>query len=182
MDQVIFVSQAGANKHEHVCESLELFGKKVLPRFTDGREEREAAKRERLAEARERALARRSPARVADPGYVITPRGEPTSAQVIAAARRAGSNGSVNGRRHLGGQRFSKRASRSLPHSCAGAATPSSSAPSGRTPVCDVIFKAMERAFVPERANGFSGEIQYELTGPQRPEALDVRIEDGRRA
>ncbi len=58
VDQVIFVQQAGTNQHEHICESLELFGKKVLPHFADGREEREAAKRERLAEACERALAR----------------------------------------------------------------------------------------------------------------------------
>ena len=28
-----------------------------------------------------------------------------------------------------------------------------------------VIFKGMERAFVPAKANGFSGEFQYELTG-----------------
>ena len=54
VDQVIFVQQAGPNQHEHICESLELFGKKVLPHFTKGREEREAAKREQLAEACER--------------------------------------------------------------------------------------------------------------------------------
>ena len=137
--------QAGPNKHEHVCESLELFGKKVLPHFTDGREEREAAKRERLAEACERALARRAPARSADPGYVITPRGEPAAAQVIAAARRAESNGAVaNG----GASRGSglRRRDRAAPqggrrvgvsrHSCASEATRSSSARSGRDPAC----------------------------------------------
>ena len=36
VDQVIFVQQAGPNKHEHICESLELFGKKVLPQFAEG--------------------------------------------------------------------------------------------------------------------------------------------------
>ncbi len=51
VDQVIFVQQAGPNRHEHICESIELFGSKVLPHFADGREEREAAKRERLAQA-----------------------------------------------------------------------------------------------------------------------------------
>ena len=51
--------QAGPNRHEHICESIELFGAKVLPHFADGREEREAAKRERLAQAmRARACAR----------------------------------------------------------------------------------------------------------------------------
>src|SRR5205807_9903729 len=57
VDQVIFISQAGKNRHEDICESLELFGKKVLPRFADRRDEREAEKRERLAEACEQALA-----------------------------------------------------------------------------------------------------------------------------
>ena len=37
VDQVIFVSQAGPNRHEHICESLELFGKEVLPEFADAR-------------------------------------------------------------------------------------------------------------------------------------------------
>jgi alkanesulfonate monooxygenase SsuD/methylene tetrahydromethanopterin reductase-like flavin-dependent oxidoreductase (luciferase family)/putative sterol carrier protein len=180
VDQVIFVSQAGANKHEHVCESLELFGKKVLPRFTDGREEREAAKRERLAEARERALARRSPARVADPGYVITPRGEPTSAQVIAAARRSGSNGSANGRRLIGG-RLQQAGESIFAAFVRGRSDAQLERTVGSNAGLKVIFKAMERAFVPERANGFSGEIQYELTGRNGPKRWIVRIEDGRR-
>ena len=33
VDQVIFVLQAGRNRHEHVCESIELFGERVLPAF-----------------------------------------------------------------------------------------------------------------------------------------------------
>ena len=138
------MQQAGPNRHEHICESLELFGKKVLPQFTDGREEREAAKRERLAEACERALARRAPARSADPGYVITPRGEPAAAQVIAAARRAESNGAVANGGASGaaacGPRSSgasgRPASRRSRHSCASEATRSSSARSARDPAC----------------------------------------------
>ena len=59
------MQQAGRNKHEHICESLELFGKKVLPQFAERRDEREAEKQERLAEACERALARRAPPRAA---------------------------------------------------------------------------------------------------------------------
>src|SRR3954452_6469189 len=35
VDQVIFVSQAGANRHDHICESLELFAAEVLPRFAE---------------------------------------------------------------------------------------------------------------------------------------------------
>ena len=65
VDQVIFVSQAGRNRHEHICESLELFAREVLPEFAEGEAEREAAKLERLAPAMERALARREPPREA---------------------------------------------------------------------------------------------------------------------
>ena len=31
LDQVIFLQQAGRNKHEHICESLELFAAEVMP-------------------------------------------------------------------------------------------------------------------------------------------------------
>src|SRR3712207_5578206 len=48
VDQVIFVLQAGPNRHEHICDSLELFGRRVIPEFAEGREERERAKAERL--------------------------------------------------------------------------------------------------------------------------------------
>ena len=44
VDQVIFVSQAGANRHEHICESLELFAAEVLPRFAERAAEREREK------------------------------------------------------------------------------------------------------------------------------------------
>jgi alkanesulfonate monooxygenase SsuD/methylene tetrahydromethanopterin reductase-like flavin-dependent oxidoreductase (luciferase family) len=65
VDQVIFVSQAGRNRHEHICESLELFAAEVLPDFAEHEDEREKAKLERLAPAIETALARRSPPREA---------------------------------------------------------------------------------------------------------------------
>jgi alkanesulfonate monooxygenase SsuD/methylene tetrahydromethanopterin reductase-like flavin-dependent oxidoreductase (luciferase family)/putative sterol carrier protein len=170
VDQVIFVQQAGPNRHEDICESLELFGKQVLPHFTDGREERESAKRERLAEACERALARRAPARSADTGYVITPRGEPTSAQVIAAARRAQSNGaSVNGGRAGLRGALEKRLREAGESAFAAFVRGRSDAQLERTlgsgPGLRLMFKGMERAFVPEKARGFDGEAQYELTG-----------------
>jgi putative sterol carrier protein len=44
-----------------------------------------------------------------------------------------------------------------------------------------VIFKGMEKAFVPARANGFSGEFQYELTGRNGDRDWVVRIENGER-
>ena len=33
IDQVILLNQAGRNTHEHICESLELFAKEVMPEF-----------------------------------------------------------------------------------------------------------------------------------------------------
>ena len=35
VDQLIFVSQAGRNRHEHICESLELFAAEVMPEFAE---------------------------------------------------------------------------------------------------------------------------------------------------
>jgi alkanesulfonate monooxygenase SsuD/methylene tetrahydromethanopterin reductase-like flavin-dependent oxidoreductase (luciferase family) len=33
IDQVILLNQAGKNSHEHICESLELFSREVMPEF-----------------------------------------------------------------------------------------------------------------------------------------------------
>jgi alkanesulfonate monooxygenase SsuD/methylene tetrahydromethanopterin reductase-like flavin-dependent oxidoreductase (luciferase family) len=59
VDQVIFLQQGGKNRHEHICESLELFGREVLPEFAARREEREARKAEELAPYIEKALGRK---------------------------------------------------------------------------------------------------------------------------
>ncbi|MEY2459666.1 MAG: hypothetical protein QOG30_1496 [Acidimicrobiaceae bacterium] len=70
VDQMIFVLQSGRNRHEHICESLELFASNVMPEFAERADEREKAKLERLAPAMEAALARREPARPA-PDYIV---------------------------------------------------------------------------------------------------------------
>jgi alkanesulfonate monooxygenase SsuD/methylene tetrahydromethanopterin reductase-like flavin-dependent oxidoreductase (luciferase family) len=72
IDQVIFVSQAGRNRHEHICESLELFASEIMPEFAEREPDHTKAKLERLGPAMEAALARRSPAREA-PEVVIKP-------------------------------------------------------------------------------------------------------------
>jgi alkanesulfonate monooxygenase SsuD/methylene tetrahydromethanopterin reductase-like flavin-dependent oxidoreductase (luciferase family) len=59
VDQLIFVMQAGKNRHEHICEALELFGKEVLPEFKDRDDAQVAAKNARLAPAIDAALARK---------------------------------------------------------------------------------------------------------------------------
>jgi hypothetical protein len=153
VDQVIFVSQAGHNKHEHIVESLELFAKTVLPHFSDRAEEVEAAKAERLAPYVKAALERRPPARKAPEDYVIAVTGEPAEAppwrqggtgapQTIAdLARHAG---------QLAAARTLRRASPRLLERTIG-----SDAGLG------IIFKAMARRFNPESALGWTGDIQY---------------------
>ena len=59
VDQVIFLQQGGNNRHEHICESLEMFRREVFDEFAEGREAREAQKAEELAPYIEAALARR---------------------------------------------------------------------------------------------------------------------------
>jgi alkanesulfonate monooxygenase SsuD/methylene tetrahydromethanopterin reductase-like flavin-dependent oxidoreductase (luciferase family) len=59
VDQVIFIQQGGKNRHDHICESLELFARDVMPGFKEREDERERAKRERLAPVLEAAMARK---------------------------------------------------------------------------------------------------------------------------
>jgi alkanesulfonate monooxygenase SsuD/methylene tetrahydromethanopterin reductase-like flavin-dependent oxidoreductase (luciferase family) len=74
VDQIIFVMQAGRNKHEHIMESLELFAREVMPEFKERDEKHVADKARRLAPAVEAALARRVDERPPLPdGYTITP-------------------------------------------------------------------------------------------------------------
>jgi hypothetical protein len=54
------VLQAGRNRHEHICESLELFGREVLPAFKERDEGQVRAKAARLAPAVDAAQARRA--------------------------------------------------------------------------------------------------------------------------
>ncbi len=74
VDQVIFVQQAGRNKHEHIMESLEIFGKEILPEFKDRDEVLRARKFVELEPAIEAALNRRTDDRPDLPqDYVMTP-------------------------------------------------------------------------------------------------------------
>ena len=59
VDQIIFVMQAGRNRHEDIMSSIELFGTEVLPEFAERDPAHVAAKKERLAPAIEQAMARR---------------------------------------------------------------------------------------------------------------------------
>ncbi len=59
VDQVIFVLQAGRNRHEDIMESIELFGQEVLPEFADRDDAALRAKSERMVPLVAAALARK---------------------------------------------------------------------------------------------------------------------------
>jgi len=59
VDQIIFVLQAGRNRHEHIMESLELFANEVLPEFKERDEAASAAKEKRMAPIIDKVMARK---------------------------------------------------------------------------------------------------------------------------
>ncbi len=59
VDQVIFLQQAGHNRHDEILASLELFGREVAPEFQREVAERDERKRRELTPYVERALARK---------------------------------------------------------------------------------------------------------------------------
>jgi alkanesulfonate monooxygenase SsuD/methylene tetrahydromethanopterin reductase-like flavin-dependent oxidoreductase (luciferase family) len=59
VDQVVFISQAGNNKHEDICSSLNLFAEKVLPEFKEREDKRTREKAERMAPIVEKVMKRK---------------------------------------------------------------------------------------------------------------------------
>src|SRR5882724_11768125 len=59
VDQTIFIQQGGKNRHDHICEALELFAAEVMPEFKEKEAEREKAKRQELAPYVAAAMARK---------------------------------------------------------------------------------------------------------------------------
>jgi alkanesulfonate monooxygenase SsuD/methylene tetrahydromethanopterin reductase-like flavin-dependent oxidoreductase (luciferase family)/putative sterol carrier protein len=178
VDQVIFVSQAGRNRHEHICESIELFATEVLPRFAEGREEKETAKRERLAEAVERALERREPPRAGDTEYLVSPQGEPRAAPGRFPASTTADEDEVSAPRLR--EVIRRRGEQAFLGAIRGRSDKQLERLIGNGPALRTIFRGMARSFRPEGARGFTGEIQYELTGTNGVRPWTVRIEDDR--
>ncbi len=172
VDLVIFAAQAGNNRHEHICESLELFSKTVMPHFAEKEEAHQVEKRARLAGAAEQALARRAPSRPMKSEYVITPQGESGPVGTVRVypqvspavpAHAAASNGA--GSAVLGWlvrDRSDRQIERMMPL------------------LAPVIFKGMARAFKPQLSRGFSGEIQYELRSNGKSRKWVVQIANGK--
>lgn len=59
VDQVIFLQQAGRNRHEHICQSLQLFADTVMAEFREAAAAREKAKQEALQPYIDAALKRK---------------------------------------------------------------------------------------------------------------------------
>jgi alkanesulfonate monooxygenase SsuD/methylene tetrahydromethanopterin reductase-like flavin-dependent oxidoreductase (luciferase family) len=70
VDQVIFIQQAGRNQHEHICESLELFAREVLPPFQERHAANAPARAAALAPHIERAIGRMAPLPTVTPELV----------------------------------------------------------------------------------------------------------------
>jgi hypothetical protein len=61
VDQVVFIQQGGNNRHQDICDSLELFAHRVMPDFKERHDARARRKTAELAPYVERALARMPP-------------------------------------------------------------------------------------------------------------------------
>ena len=54
-----FIQQGGKNRHDHICQSLELFAREVLPEFDDREEARARRKQQELTPFLEQAMMRK---------------------------------------------------------------------------------------------------------------------------
>jgi alkanesulfonate monooxygenase SsuD/methylene tetrahydromethanopterin reductase-like flavin-dependent oxidoreductase (luciferase family) len=179
VDQVIFVLQAGTNKHEHICESLELIGSKVIPEFANGRGEREQAKSARLAPAVEAALARRAPARVPSAGYRVDEDAE------LLRARRArrlapGNRAVLETIRDDVRAAARRRGAQALSRMVRGRSDPAIERRFG-LPMQRVLFSGMARSYDPSVVGGFAGEIEFRLSRADgATTAWTIEVRDGR--
>jgi alkanesulfonate monooxygenase SsuD/methylene tetrahydromethanopterin reductase-like flavin-dependent oxidoreductase (luciferase family) len=159
VDQVIFVMQSGLNRHEHICESIELFASEVMPEFAERADAVDAARAERFAPAIEAALARREAPCVSDPEYTVVPSasGPPAESGLARATangrpRRAALQDLLAERGEQAFRVFVRRSDdRRLERTV------------GSDRGLKLLFGAMTQAYEPEKAGGFTGELQYEL-------------------
>jgi hypothetical protein len=176
VDQIIFVSQAGPNKHEHICESLELFAAEVMPEFAERADAADEARRERMAAACERALARREGPRVADPDYTVGPMDSGPSADG-AAPSGGGRPGEGPSTLERLGAELQKRGEKAFASWVRRSDDKTLERTIGSDAGLRVIFMGMARRFRPDKAGGFEGEILYELktNGTRKPWTVDIR-------
>jgi putative sterol carrier protein len=159
VDQLIFVMQAGRNRHEHICESIELFASEVMPEFAQRADAADAQRGERFGPAIQAALARREPPREADPDYAIGPTasGPPVQSGLARATsngrpRRAAIQALLAEQGERAFKAFVRRSDDRRLERTAGSARG-----------LKVLFGAMAQAYEPDKAAGFSGDLQYDL-------------------
>lgn len=76
VDQLVLLQQGGKNRHEHICESMELFAREIMPEFHEGEEERQKQKAADLAPYIAKAFERKAdkrPLRMPDEDVPIFP-------------------------------------------------------------------------------------------------------------
>ncbi len=166
VDQIGFVLQAGTNRHEDICEALELFGKVVIPEFAEGREEKERAKAEWLAPAIERALARRSPQRTAPPRYRIDEDAEIARARHVRRSEKLDVRAALSKGRRSARAAARRRAQRELARWTRSRSDEQIERRFGSKVAQRAIFTGMARSFEPSAAFGFEGELQFVLAAP----------------
>lgn len=154
VDELLLAVQVGANRHDHILESLELFAAEVMPEFQARRPRLEADKERELAEPIERALARRPPV---DDHVGSRGAGDRPAAAVAARAAEVTARGAAIRRR------VEKRAADAARAFVRSSSDGRLERLAGSDIVIRAMFRQLEKRYVPERANGFAGEIQYEL-------------------
>jgi alkanesulfonate monooxygenase SsuD/methylene tetrahydromethanopterin reductase-like flavin-dependent oxidoreductase (luciferase family) len=183
VDQVVFVQQAGRNRHEHICESLELFGAEVLPAFADEAEAREREKAERLGPVVEAALGRRDSPRAAPADYVVDER-----ADLARTRRRARPAGARPRRAQLTRKArrvLEEQGQAALARAVRGASDRKLERRFGNRLVQRGMFTGMARRFRPIPGYRFEGDILYVLdhasdgAAPRDPARWTIRISDG---
>jgi alkanesulfonate monooxygenase SsuD/methylene tetrahydromethanopterin reductase-like flavin-dependent oxidoreductase (luciferase family)/putative sterol carrier protein len=168
VDELMLCVQTGKTTHNDIMEALELFAAEVMPEFAQRRAAREEAKRELLGDAPRRALERRAPSKevARDYAFKADANGGEAQAAVVPVptpsaadgTRRAPKAAVAAARRTLearGEQLFQSFVRRSGDERLARTA--------GSAAGLKLLFAAMERQFVAERAAGFTGDIQYNL-------------------
>lgn len=176
VDQIIFVSQCGAVKHEHIMESYELFAKTVMPQFRDAEIEAGiAAKSERLAPSIEAALKRREPPRTQTEPYKFGVQGEPGAVGAETAAHGPSTAPHRNLRKHA-----LRRLDKLQRMAVARASDTQLERTVGTKLGARLLFKSLEMMYKPAKAGKFRGEIQFTLTTTHGDEVWTVDCQASR--
>ena len=190
VDELLFTVQAGRTRHEHIMEALKLFAAEVMPEFAPRRAARAEAKAARLGDAPRRAVERRAPSRTVDDGFTFGPddsgSGEQETAAPALVRRRDAAPARVPARIALSRRTralrrdLEARGERAFQAFVGRSGDARLERTIGSTPGLKAIFAGMERRFVPERAGGFTGDIQYNLRASDGSErSWTVTIAEG---